>query len=106
MWRDCREKVCWSVLLIRELIIAIRILSATMEDFDQALRMPEESRREIVAVDDRVLGHGTAVAGVAAGNGRGSVGRRNRGIAAESDLIIVKLAGRDDGFPRTTEVMN
>ena len=31
MWRDCREKVCWSVLLIQELIIAIRILSATME---------------------------------------------------------------------------
>ena len=58
-----------------------------------------------MAVDDRVLGHGTAVAGVAAGNGRGSVSRRNRGIAAESDLIIVKLAGRDDGFPRTTEVM-
>ena len=42
---------------------------------------------------------------MAAGNGRGSVSRRNRGIAAESDLIIVKLAGRDDGFPRTTEVM-
>lgn len=77
----------------------------TAEDFDKALRMPEESRWEIVAVDDRVLGHGTAVAGVAAGNGRGSVSRRNRGIAAESDLIIVKLAGRDDGFPRTTEVM-
>ena len=77
----------------------------TAEDFDKALRMPEESRWEIVAVDDRVLGHGTAVAGVAAGNGRGSVSRRNRGIASESDLIIVKLAGRDDGFPRTTEVM-
>ena len=77
----------------------------TADDFDEALRMPEESRREIVAVDDRVLGHGTAVAGVAAGNGRGSVSRRNRGIATESDLIIVKLAGRDDGFPRTTEVM-
>ena len=77
----------------------------TAEDFDKALRMPEESRWEIVAVDDRVLGHGTAVAGVAAGNGRGSVSRRNRGIAAESDLILVKLAGRDDGFPRTTEVM-
>lgn len=77
----------------------------TAEDFDEALRMPEESRREIVAVDDRTLGHGTAVAGVAAGNGRGSVSRRNRGIATESDLIIVKLAGRDDGFPRTTEVM-
>ena len=39
----------------------------TAEDFDKALRMPEERRREIVAVDDRVLGHGTAVAGVAAG---------------------------------------
>ena len=51
-------------------------------------------------------GHGTAVAGIAAGNGRGSEGRRLRGVAPESGLIIVKMGiAREDGFPRTTEVM-
>lgn len=52
-----------------------------------------------------VSGHGTAVAGVAAGNGRGSDGEY-RGVASESDLLIVKLGNpRPGGFPRTTELM-
>lgn len=51
-------------------------------------------------------GHGTAVAGIAAGNGRGSEGRRLRGVAPESPLIIVKMGqAREGGFPRTTELM-
>lgn len=50
-------------------------------------------------------GHGTAVAGVAAGNGRNSDGEY-RGVASESDLLIVKLGTpRVGGFPRTTELM-
>lgn len=49
--------------------------------------------------------HGTAVAGVAAGNGSGSAGRRYRGIAVESPIIFVKLASGGEGFSRTTEVM-
>ena len=50
-------------------------------------------------------GHGTAVAGIAAGNGRGS-GGRYAGVAPESPLVIVKLArARAGGFPRTTELM-
>lgn len=77
----------------------------TQEDFDEALALPEPERSRLVPVRDRFQGHGTAVAGVAAGNGRGSAGRRNRGVAIDSDLIVVKLAQRDDGFPRTTEVM-
>ena len=53
-----------------------------------------------------VSGHGTAVAGIAAGNGRGSEGRRFRGAAPEAELIIVKMgAPREGGFPRTTELM-
>lgn len=50
-------------------------------------------------------GHGTAVAGIAAGNGRGSAGRQYRGVATESPLIVVKLGISQEGFPRTTEVM-
>lgn len=50
-------------------------------------------------------GHGTAVAGIAAGNGRAS-GGLYRGAAYESDLIIVRLGIPDAaGFPRTTELM-
>ncbi len=50
-------------------------------------------------------GHGTHVAGIAAGNGHASDGA-NRGVAYESELLIVKLGvpgGRS--FPRTTELM-
>lgn len=77
----------------------------TEADFNEALALPEPERSRLVPVNDRFQGHGTAVAGVAAGNGRGSAFRRNRGVAIDSDLIVVKLAQRDDGFPRTTEVM-
>lgn len=50
-------------------------------------------------------GHGTAVAGIAAGNG-GIGGLANAGVARESDLLIVRLgAPRADSFPRTTELM-
>ena len=42
-------------------------------------------------------GHGTAVAGIAGGNG---------GVAPESGLLIVKLGiPQEDSFPRTTELM-
>ncbi len=51
-------------------------------------------------------GHGTAVAGIAAGNGRGSEGRRYRGAAPESELVIVTMKSPQlGGFPRTTELM-
>lgn len=50
-------------------------------------------------------GHGTAVAGIAAGNGGGR-GAAYAGIARESSLLIVRLgAPRENSFPRTTELM-
>lgn len=50
-------------------------------------------------------GHGTAVAGIAAGNG-GARGAAYAGMAAESELLIVRLGmPRTDSFPRTTELM-
>ena len=51
------------------------------------------------------VGHGTAVSGVAAGNGRAS-GGRNKGVATEAALIVVRLGTRGmESFARTTEVM-
>ena len=51
------------------------------------------------------IGHGTAVAGVAAGNGRAS-GGREVGAAPEADLIVVRLGQRGrESFARTTELM-
>lgn len=50
-------------------------------------------------------GHGTHVAAIMAGNGRAS-GGRYRGVAYESELLVVKLGTpREDGFPSTVELM-
>lgn len=50
-------------------------------------------------------GHGTAVAGIAAGNG-GDRGTAYAGTARESSLIVVRLGTpRENAFPRTTELM-
>ena len=78
----------------------------TRGQIDAALATEDkEVRRQMVKTSD-VSGHGTAVAGIAAGNGRGSEGRRFRGAAPEAELIIVKMgAPREGGFPRTTELM-
>lgn len=50
-------------------------------------------------------GHGTAVAGIAAGAGNLAEGQY-RGVAPESELIVVKLGTpAKDSFPKTTELM-
>jgi subtilisin family serine protease len=50
-------------------------------------------------------GHGTHVAGIAAGNGRASNGLY-RGVASQSEILIVKLgASISDSFPKTTQLM-
>lgn len=64
----------------------------------------EEGIRLVPSTD--ASGHGTAVAGIAAGNGRES-GGRYRGAAYQSELIVVKLGMADpNGFPKTTKVMD
>ena len=61
------------------------------EQIDLALQeeLPSEQRRIVPEVD--LSGHGTHVAGIACGNGRASNGKY-RGVAYESDLLVVKLA--------------
>lgn len=52
-----------------------------------------------------VIGHGTAVAGVACGNGATSNGL-DIGVAPEANIIVVKLGqSRSSSFAKTTEIM-
>ena len=72
---------------------------------DEALQQGTQAERYQMVPSRDTSGHGTAIAGIAAGNGRGS-GSLARGVASKSELIIVKLGvPRAEGFPRTTELM-
>ncbi len=76
----------------------------TREQINEALTFPMPQRLDIVPSTD-LSGHGTHVAGIAAGNGRASNGRY-RGVASESELLVVKLGESISGsFPRTTQLM-
>lgn len=78
--------------------------SEEINEFLNAEGTGQPAVRPPLSVDSS--GHGTAVAGIAAGNGRGSEGRRYRGAAPESELVIVKMKSpQPGGFPRTTELM-
>lgn len=77
----------------------------TKGQINEALMKPtiEEELAVVPSVDE--IGHGTAVAGVAGGNGRASQGREV-GVAPEAQFIVVKVGtGEVDSFPRTLEVM-
>ena len=74
------------------------------EEIDKALALGETEGRRFIPSRD-FSGHGTAVLGIAAGNGRASNGV-NRGIAYKSDLLVVKMGNaRESSFPRTTELI-
>lgn len=82
------------------------------EQINEALRAQNPAvRYEIVRSRD-ISGHGTAVAGIAAGNGRGEADTARSGygayagVAPASEFVVVKLGNpTGDGFPRTTELM-
>ncbi|MDE7310920.1 MAG: S8 family serine peptidase [Eubacterium sp.] len=66
---------------------------------------PQENVQQYVRLTGDSSGHGTHVAGILAGNGRAS-GGRYRGVAYESELIVVRLGvPREEGFPSTVELM-
>lgn len=71
---------------------------------NEALREPSEEAQYEALPSRDVSGHGTAVAGIAAGSA--VMGGLHKGAAPEAELLIVKLGTPDRlGFPRTTEVM-
>ena len=69
---------------------------------DAALAADSPAEGFLLVPSRDVSGHGTAVAGIAAGSGVGGY----EGVAPQSYLIVVKLGAVDpDSFPRTTELM-
>lgn len=77
----------------------------TREEINEALAAGSRLAAEQIVPSIDTSGHGTAVAGIAAGNG-GERGAVYAGVARESELLIVRLGTpRADSFPRTTELM-
>lgn len=73
----------------------------TQEQINEALRAPTRQERLQIVPSQDISGHGTSVTGIAAGNSSDY-----RGVAFQSELIVVKLGNpREEGFPRTTELM-
>lgn len=77
----------------------------TREEINEALAAGSRQAAEQIVPSIDTSGHGTAVAGIAAGNG-GERGAAYAGVARESELLIVRLGTpRANSFPRTTELM-
>ncbi len=75
------------------------------EKINQALETGSRSSAYEVVPSVDVSGHGTAVAGIAAGNGV-SQGIAYEGMAPEAEFLVVKLGmPGETSFPRTTEMM-
>lgn len=75
------------------------------DEINAALAIEDSEKRRQALPSTDVSGHGTAVLGIAAGNGSES-GGVYRGAAPESRLLVVKLGSSVSGsFPRTTQLM-
>lgn len=77
----------------------------TEEQINEALGKSSITERYSIVPSRDFSGHGTAVMGIAAGNGWESGGIL-RGVADEASLVVVKLGNPlADSFPRTTELI-
>ncbi len=77
----------------------------TQEQINEALDAENSSLSNGGVPSGDASGHGTAVMGIAAGNGQES-GGIYEGVAPESDLLVVKLGvPLPNSFPRTTELI-
>ncbi len=77
----------------------------TSEEINEALAQNERNEQLSIIPSVDTSGHGTHVLGICAGNGRASNGRY-RGVAYESDIIVVKLGSSvGQSFPKTTNLM-
>ena len=75
------------------------------EQINEALEAGSRIAAQQIVPSIDTSGHGTAVAGIAAGNG-GDRGAAYAGVARESGLLIVRLGTpKENSFPRTTELM-
>lgn len=91
-----RIRYLWDQVLNREFDAA---------QINEALGTGSRAAAEQLVPSIDTSGHGTAVAGIAAGNG-GDRGMVYAGMARESELLIVRLGSpRENSFPRTTELM-
>lgn len=75
----------------------------TREQINEALSKPTRTQQLAVVPSEDIIGHGTHVAGIAGGNGRGG---GIKGVAPQAEFIIVKLGQPDfEGFVRNVEIM-
>ena len=73
----------------------------TREQINEALGAQTRQERLQLVPSQDFSGHGTSVAGIAAGDSE-----EYQGVATGSELLIVKLGNpMEDGFPRTTELI-
>lgn len=73
----------------------------TQEEINEALAATTRQERFQIVPSRDISGHGTSVAGIAVGNSDDY-----KGVAFASELLVVKLGiPREEGFPRTTELI-
>ena len=78
----------------------------TADTINEALALGKNRGGDTLVPSFDATGHGTAICGILAGNGRASEDNIV-GVAPDADIFVVKLGNPDNrGFPRTTQLMS